>query len=320
MWQEEKGKGNPWNLHRLTLHCSLDTQFWTEEGTAQIQQEKVTQLAKNQLRMNPKLTSEIFFRSGCFTTYLTLWLIITSYRTLTFLEKGDLSKAQKDFQSALKRIESSLERINLSYSRPHKPLYNGHSHILVGVAMGLEQPATVAVVDGTTGQAITFRSLKQLLGKNYKLLNRQRHQKQQNAHQRHKAQKQKANNQFGESDLGQYIDRLLAKAIVTLAQTYQAASIVVPKLGDIREIIQTEIKAKAEQKIPGYIEGQEKYAKQYRINIHQWSYGRLIDNIKTQASKVGIVIEQGEQGKSGSPQDKAKEIALMAYHSRRLSQ
>lgn len=90
--------------------------------------------------------------------------------------------------------------------------------------MGLEQPATVAVVDGTTGEAVTFRSLKQLLGKHYKLLNRQRHQKQQNAHQRHKAQKQEANNQFGESELGQYIDRLLAKAIVTLAQTYQAAS------------------------------------------------------------------------------------------------
>ncbi|WP_219907701.1 type V CRISPR-associated protein Cas12k [Aphanothece hegewaldii] len=279
LWQQEgQGKGEPWNVNRLALHCTLDTQFWTEEGTAQIQQEKVAELVKNRLRMKPQLTFDIFFRSQLLRTYSTLWLIIISYWTITFLEKGNLPKAQKDFQTAIKRTESSLEKINLSYSRPHKPLYEGKSYILVGVAMGLEHPATVAVINGTTGQAIVYRSVKQLLGQDYPLLNRQRKQKQQSSHQRHKAQKSSADNRFGESELGQYIDRLLAKAIITLAQTYQAGSIVVPKLKDMRELIQAEIQAKAEQKIPGYIEGQEKYAKQYRMNIHQWSYGRLIEN------------------------------------------
>jgi len=125
-----------------------------------------------------------------------------------------------------------------------------------------------------------------------------------------------ASNQFGESELGEYVDRLLAASIVTLAQTYQAGSIVLPKLEDMRELVQIEIQTRAEQKIPGYVEGQQKYAKQYRVNVHQWSYGRLIENIQVQAAKIGISIEQGQQPVQGSPQEKAKEIAIAAYHSR----
>jgi flagellar biosynthesis/type III secretory pathway protein FliH len=108
-----------------------------------------------------------------------------------------------------------------------------------------------------------------------RLLNRQRQQKQTLSHLRHKAQKRAGENFYGESNLGKYIDRLIAKAIIELAKQYQVSAIAVPKNEDIREIVQSEIKAKAEAKIPGYEEGQKKYAKQYRINIHNWSYGRL---------------------------------------------
>jgi hypothetical protein len=118
--------------------------------------------------------------------------------------------------------------------------------------MGLEKPATAAVIDGKTGGAIAYRSIKQLLGNNYKLLDRQRRQKSLLSHQRHVNQKHQADNRLGESELGQYLDRLLAGAIVKLAKTYQAGSIVLPKLGDMREIVQSEIKALAEAKIPGY--------------------------------------------------------------------
>ena len=89
-----------------------------------------------------------------------------------------------------------------------------------------------------------------------------------------------------------------------------------PKLGDMRELVQSEIQARAEQKIPGYIEAQKNYAKQYRVNVHEWSYGRLIDTIKAQASKDSIVIEEGEQPIRGSPQEKAKNMAIAAYHAR----
>lgn len=184
---------------------------------------------------------------------------------------------------------------------------------MLGIAIQLEKPATVAIVDGITSKAIAYRSTKQLLGKNYHLLNRQRQQKHFLAHKRNVAQRHHADNRFGESELGQYIDRLFAKAIVKLAKEYQAGSIVIPKIKNIREIIQTEIKTRAEAKIPGCIQKQKEYAKKYRTSIHNWSYGRLIDNIKSQAAKAGIVTKECKQSIRGSPTELAKKIAISAF-------
>ncbi|WP_375503038.1 hypothetical protein, partial [uncultured Nostoc sp.] len=57
---------------------------------------------------------------------------------------------------------------------------------------------------------------------------------------------------------------------------------------------QSEVQAKAEQK-SDLIEVQQKYAKQYRVSVHQWSYGRLMANIHSSAVKAGIVIEESKQ-------------------------
>jgi transposase len=187
---------------------------------------------------------------------------------------------------------------------------------LVGVSLGLEKPATVAVVDAIAGKVLAYRSIRQLLGDNYELLNRQRRQQRSSSHERHKAQKSFSPNQFGTSELGQYVDRLLAKEIIAIAQTYKAGSIVLPKLGDMREIVQSEIQAIAEAKCPGSVEVQQKYAKQYRVNVHKWSYGRLIQSIQSKGSQAGIVIEEGKQPVRGSPHEQAKELALSAYHDR----
>ncbi|MCC5629129.1 type V CRISPR-associated protein Cas12k [Nostoc sphaeroides CHAB 2801] len=281
-WQEEEGKGDPWNVNRLTLYCSVDTRLWTTEGTNQVREEKAEEIAK----------------------------IITNTKA-----KGDLNEKQ---QAHIKRKNSTLDRINNPFPRPTKPLYKGQSHILIGISLGLEKPATLAVVDGTTGQVITYRSIKQLLGDNYKLLNRQRQQKHFLSHQRQIAQTLAAPNQFGESELGEYIDRLLAKEIIAIAQTYSAGSIVLPKLDNMREQVQSEVQAKTEQK-SDLIEVQQKYAKQYRVSVHQWSYGRLMANIHSSAVKAGIVIEESKQPIRGSPQEKAKELAISAYHSRKIN-
>ncbi|QKQ73966.1 type V CRISPR-associated protein Cas12k [Nostoc sp. TCL240-02] len=281
-WQEEEGKGDPWNVNRVTLYCSVDTRLWTTEGTNQVREEKAEKIAK----------------------------IITNTKA-----KGKLNEEQ---QAHIKRQNSTLDTINNPFPRPTKPLYKGQSHILVGISLGLEKPATLAVVDGTTGQVITYRSIKQLLGDNYKLLNRQRQQKHSLSHQRQIAQTLAALNQFGESELGEYIDRLLAKEIIAIAQTYSAGSIVLPKLDNMREQVQSEIQAKAEQKSDS-IEVQQKYAKQYRVSVHQWSYGRLMANIQSQAVKAGIVIEESKQPIRGSPQEKAKELAISAYYSRKIN-
>ena len=98
-----------------------------------------------------------------------------------------------------------------------------------------------------------------------------------------------------------------------LAKQYEASVITVPKIEDMREIVQSEVKARAEAKIPGYEEGQKKYAKQYRINVHNWSYGRLIENITTQASKLGIAIKEVKQPVRGSPTEKAQNMAISGY-------
>jgi transposase len=269
-----------WHRHRLILYCSLDTRLLTAQGTQQVKSEKAAEITK----------------------------ILTKTKN-----KGELDDKQQAF---VKRKQSTLDRINTPFPRPSKPLYQGQPSILIGVSLGLEKPATVAVVDAKGGEVLTYRSVKQLLGENYKLLTRQRQQQQSSSHERHKAQKRGAPNEFGESELGQYVDRLLALAIVAIAKTYQAGSIVLPKLGDIREIISSEVQARAEQKVPNYKEGQRKYAKQYRVSIHRWSYGRLIESIQSLAAKTGIAIESGQQPIRGSPQEKARDLALSAYNSR----
>ncbi|MEH2184523.1 type V CRISPR-associated protein Cas12k [Nostoc sp.] len=283
LWQERKGKGKPWKIHCLILQCSVETRLWTQEETELVRLEKINQADKTISKME---------------------------------QKGSLKKNQV---TRLTKELTTRRKLNTSFpGRPSKSLYQGKSNILVGVSLGLDKPATVAVVDAANNKVLTYRSVKQLLGDHYNLLNRQRQQQQRLSHERHKAQKQNAPNSFGESELGQYVDRLLADAIVAIAKTYSAGSIVLPKLRDMREIIQSEVQARAEKKIPGYKEGQQNYAKDYRVSVHRWSYGRLIESIQTQAAKSGIYIESGPQQISDSQQEQAKELALFAYQERQV--
>ncbi|MBE8966042.1 type V CRISPR-associated protein Cas12k [Nostocales cyanobacterium LEGE 12452] len=282
-WLPREEKGEAWKVNQLNLYCALDTRLLTTEGTQQVIQEKVTKITK----------------------------ILTVTK-----QKDDLNDEQQAF---ITRQQSTLDRINNPFPRPSKPNYQGQPSILVGVSFGLEKPVTVAVVDVVKNEVLAYRSVKQLLGKNYNLLNRQRQQQQRLSHERHKAQKQNAPTSFGESELGQYVDRLLADAIIAIAKTYQADSIVIPKLRDMREQISSEIQSRAEKKCPGYKEAQQKYAKEYRISIHRWSYGRLIESIKSQAAKVGISTEIGTQPIKGSPQEKAGILAVFAYQERQAA-
>ena len=82
LWQEGKGKGPPWEVHRLTLQCTLDTRFWTQEGTEKVKQEKADEIAVILKRMN---------------------------------EKGELTKNQQAF---IQRKQSSLDRLKNPFPRP----------------------------------------------------------------------------------------------------------------------------------------------------------------------------------------------------------
>jgi IS605 OrfB family transposase len=271
-WKECEGKGDPWNVNRLSLHCTYDTRLMTAEGTIAIQQEKSAKALKNLER-----------------------------------EKPD------------PRNQSTLDRLNNLPDRPSKQPYQGNPEILVGLSIGLANPVTAAVVNVRTGEALTYRTPKTLLGDRYRLLNRHRTQQQQNILQRQKNQKRGLRHQPSESELGEYVDHLLANEIVKLAAQYQAGSIIIPNLTHLREVLTSEINARAEQKCPGSVEAQNKYAKEYRMTISKWSHNRLIETIRSKANQLGITIESGFQPTRASPQEQAKDVAIATYHARLLA-
>jgi hypothetical protein len=283
MWMPRKGHEEPWNIHDLYLSCTLDTRLLTAEGTELVKQEV----------------------AAC-----------TSQQLVRMRDKPDRNDKQDNY---IKRLQSTLDKIDRPFERPSKALYRGQSNIIVAVSMGLQSPVTAIAVDVTTQQILTYRNTKQLLGNNYRLVNRQRNIQTQQRHLSHKAQKQGQSRQFSNSELGEYLDRLFAKAIVELAKIYHAGSIALPKLDQISLSIQSEIDAMAQQKIPDYLEGQKKYAKQVRISLHNWSYNRLSESILNKAGQSAIEIEYGNQSARASPTEQAREIALSAYAKRTIS-
>lgn len=280
IWKEREGRGDPWNVHQLQLSCTLDTRLLTAEGTEVVKQEVAA---------------------------------VTTNKLGIMRNKTDRTDKQENY---IRRLQSTLNRIDRPFDRPSQPLYQGHPNIIVAVSMGLQSPATAIAIDVTSQKILAYRSTKQLLGDNYQLLNRQRNQQMQQRHLRHNLQKQGRSCQLSNSELGEHLDRLFAKAIVELAQTYRAGSIALPQLDQIRSIVQSEIDAQAQRKIPGHIERQKKYAKQLRISLHNWSYNRLSQAIVNKAGQSEIAIEYGSNSARASPNDRAKEIALSAYAAR----
>ncbi|MBW4577747.1 MAG: type V CRISPR-associated protein Cas12k [Aphanothece sp. CMT-3BRIN-NPC111] len=293
VWQEGEGEGEPWQVHRLLLHCSVETRLWTAQGTEEVRAEKI---AKTQKIIDGKKA------------------------------KGSRSPKLKDDETSLERLQSFR-----GFSRPSRAGYKGNPSIVIGVSFGRAKPATVAVVSIETGAILAYRDVKQLLSKpikegktnkkktQYEHLKRRREQQRLNSHERHNAQKNGAPCNFGESKQGEYVDRLLAKAIVELASQYRASSIVLPDLRNIEEAAESEVRARAEQKFPGYKELQDRYAKDYRASIHRWSYNRLAESIQLKAEKAGIATEKVHQPHGHTPQEKARNLVLAAYKNRKVS-
>ena len=299
VWQQNRDSDKPWQSHSLLLHCSVETQLWTHEGTEAVRALKIAATKKE------------------------------------IIKKENEKSLTKNQQERLQANRTSLSLLSnfQEFSRPKQHQPNQNPSIIVGVRIGLQQPVSIVIVDVITGQTLTHRNTRQLLSKpikqkpkkgkkpknqtQYELLLLHREKRKNNSKRRQEAQIKAGNNRFGESELGQYVDRLLAKAIVDLAIQYQASSIVLPDLTNIREILESEATAKAEAKIPGYKKAQKLYAKQFRQNIHQWSYKRLCDAISSKAAQNGIAIEYAQQLSAGASEMSAKDLALTAYHSRK---
>ncbi|MBD2490463.1 type V CRISPR-associated protein Cas12k [Aulosira sp. FACHB-615] len=280
LWQQEEGKGQPWKVNKLTLHCTYDARLWTAEGTEEVRQEKTNKAQKQVDKV------------------------------------GNNEDIDSKEQKKLSKNIASLSRLNNSFTRPSKPIYRGQSNIIVGVSFHPVELVTLSVVDVTNQQILICKTLKQLLGNAFPLLSRRRRQQVHLRKEREKAQKKDSPCHLGESQLGEYVDKLLAKRIVEVAKEYQADSIVLPGLQGIRENRTSVIQAKAETKFPGDVNAQKLYVKEYNRQIHNWSYRRLQQSIKSKAAELKISVEFGVQPSYGTLEEKARDLVLFTYQSR----
>lgn len=280
-WRVKK-QGNDYQLY---LQCTYNHQDLTSEGAELTRAEKIAQVKKR----------------------------LDSYE----VKQQDGKELTDDQMTDLKRLQSQLARLNNPLPRPSKPQYKGNPNLIVGVSFSLETVVNVAVVDCATQEVLTYRSAHQLLGKDYQLLSAYRLKQGRNANKRHKQQKRGKVSNLSESNQGKHIDRLLAKAILEVVQEFKAASLALPQLTGLRESIQSEIEAKAELRYPGDQTKQDEYKKQYKVNVHRWSYARLINSLRDRATKVGVSIESGQQPSSGDLEYKSAQLALSAYFARR---
>ncbi|MBD2036282.1 hypothetical protein H6F76_14790 [Leptolyngbya sp. FACHB-321] len=282
--QQLQQNQQPWEQYELYLHCAIDHHRLTAEGTVLM----VAEAVKDKQRL------------------------IKSYE-----EQKKVQELDKEQQKHCDNLHNQLKRLENPFPRPQRRLYKGKSNILVGLGFSREEPVTAVVIDTTTGKLITCRNTRQLLGEDYPLLSAYRLKQRQNARQRYKDQVKGRVRQISESEQGKYLDRLLAKAVVALAKEYQAGSIGLPRLKGLRERLTSAIEATAEEKFPGDVAKQEAYTKQYKNNIHHWSYSRLSDYIRGKAAQTEIAIKFGYQPATGQFIDQAKAVAMSAFHNRK---
>ena len=271
----------PWNTNQLYLHCAIETKSLTAEGMYEIQQQK-TQKVNNTLARQSKNTDPSI-----------------------------------DKQQSQRKNQTSLTLLNRSLPRPSRPIYQGNPQIIVGLIFDPVRPIYLAVVDVTTGKTITCRSTRQLLGDKYPKLSEYRLKQQQHSNLRRKQNQQGQFKQHTESTQGEYLNRLLAKAVIQVAQEFKAASIALPPLNNNIEKIQSKIEADAEEELPEDVGTQKKRTRKTSVVIHKWSYHSLLEYIRSNAAKLDIAVETASLPSPGTPSQQAVEIAISAYNSRK---
>jgi transposase len=322
-------KNQPWNTHRLYLHCTIDPHLLTSQGTEQVRLKKI-QNTKKELKGKDTLTD-------------------------VEVEQLDLPK---NTISRIKANRTTLSRLenNPSPPRPNRPESNKKLNIALGVSFSRRQPVAVAIVDVQLAQVLEVQSTKEILnrgqtrliyrngkkelltksglvrkhpngGKLYTrkagkkvrqkpshLINKLHQQHQQKCLQRAKQQQQgNYRRDKSQSNLGTYVDRLIAARIVDLAALRNAATIVIPNLEGIRESVESEIQAQAQRQFPHDKERQKEYKKQFRQSFHNWSYGRLSQYIQECASQADIAVVIDKQSSQGSLEHKAAMIVFSAF-------
>ena len=229
----------PWNTHQLYLHCAIETDLLTAEGTSKIQQQKI-QKASN---------------------------------TIAKQLKNDNPSVKQ--QQSLKKNQTSLAALTRSLPRSSIQVERVNPQIIVGLIFDPVRPIYLAVVDVITGKTVACRSTRQLLGDKYPQLSEYRLKQQHNSRHRRKQNQRGQFYQPTESTQAEHLDRLLAKAVIQVAQEFKAASIALPPVTNRIEKIQSELEADAEEELPEDIGTQQKRTRKTSVAIHKWSYNRL---------------------------------------------
>ncbi|WP_088893813.1 type V CRISPR-associated protein Cas12k [Leptolyngbya ohadii] len=317
----EKSQVEEWRQYRLYLHITIDDRLLSAEGTEEVRQEKLIKAQDDQKTMRKRKSPR------------------------KKLEEAELTQEQKEKKAkdgaiAKKRVASTQARLSdpTRLKRPSRKPYQGQSHIQVRVCFNQQERVSLAVFDTQQQQVLEYvsvrdllydhsaekhhqhfisnpkrkgkRTLEQMQLEQYHLLDRLRKQQVKNHQRRMRAQKQGYYKYSkSESNLGEYLDRLLAARIGQLAVQWQASSVVIPDLGNLRESVEAKLQAWADLIFPKMEEVQQKTTKKIRVSFHGWSYGRLARCIRSRAARDGLAIVIGQQPQQGSLQEKARAVA-----------
>lgn len=304
----------PWITHFLHLHCSIDPNLLTAEGTEKVRLRKIGEVTSILYSFKNK-EQEI--------------LAEKSRPNLPELKRQELEDVLVKIRRKILSHETSLVQLNNSPIRPSKVPYEGEANIALGVSFCIQEIVGVAVVDLQTQKLLEYysarkllikqrvkkprrnRSLLQLSLENYRLISRLRKLSRRNLTSKQKQQKQgKYVRSKAESNLGQYLERLIATRVTQVALRWRANSIVIPELEGMREYIESAVQARAKQLFPKHREKQENYAKHFRIKGHRWSYRRIAEFIRSRTLAEGIAVKTVRQSGKGSLLNKALRLAL----------
>jgi IS605 OrfB family transposase len=325
---EQEDQLKPWNTHRLYLHCTADRQLLTAEGTEQVREEKKKKVIKT-LKGQEKLQESELEQLGL--TKAQIVDVEKKRSTLNYLENNSPPPRPK-----AKPFEGQPDIVvGVSFSR-HEPVaiavvdvkreevlecQSAKELLNRGEAQyiwrkGKKEPL---IKDGTeqrhpNGGKLHIRKGKRVHRKPHRLVQQLHQRHQYSSRRRSEEQKQdRYRSRNSVSNLGLYVERLIASKIVELALQRKAATIAIPQLKGIRESVESDIRARAERLFPNEKERQKEYAKRYRASFHCWSYSRLSECIKECASKEGIAVVVRQQSSVGELEQKAIALALSIY-------
>jgi IS605 OrfB family transposase len=322
---QQQDQLKPWNTHRLYLHCTVDRRLLTAEGTQQVRVEKKQAILK-ELKGKEKLEEKELHELGLTQTQISS--IKRKCSTLNRLEHNSPPprpssvpyQGQPDISvgvsfSRHQPIAIAVVDVNkqeVLECQSAKQLLNGGKAQFIW-RNGLKEPVLKDGIEQRhpNGGKLYVRKRKRVQWKPYRLVEQLHRRHQQNARRRAKQQQQnRYREDSSDSNLGLYVDRLIAAEIVEFALQRKAGTIVIPQLKGVRESVESDIRAQAERLFPNEKERQKEYAQHYRASFHRWSYARLSECIRECAKKEGITVVQRKQSSQGDLEQKAIAIAL----------